>query len=704
MTNIYLLNGFAGFLIALSVAALTQNVFFSFLPHIPIKAYVVSVLLTPLALLFTDYVFLRILRANQRIDTERLKNGILWMYILTFICFFIFVADTNILFDTPFLKDIYKSWTTYFFALIPLTLLLLYTLHGERGRILEIVHRLILISMLLISLNMGSYLIFNELHRYNENTINFQIVLNPIVQVFLGNGSLVETKSQYGLYGQFFEPILRIVGFNLTAITSIFAALVASSLFMIGLTLYKVMHNKMLALIGFIAYIFAHYFATTLWPGELYLQYWPIRTLFPAVAFFLFYRHLKNPSWASFTVGAFILSLGVLWNMDVGIVSFASYILSSCLLSYSENNTLAARTKKILLKLTYSIAILASTFFAFALYIRVRYLAWPDFSFLSESQGAFLGEYVHLHFGQYNLWIMVVAVYIVGLAYIIRRLKEGNLTPHSLMIAFCIFLGLGILTYHANNAWPQVLGACAYPSLFVILIYIDFALKNKNKLISFSDLKVNLLNPQKLIVAGFIGFFVFLSTVFFLNLSGPYIKPWVRIHELLYPDASNDKAIWALPSDNQTKMGCKYILVRDLVGPNKTEELSTYLIRAKALEEYFNGINENIKGKKIIIFSMWDASLYLKLQAPSALNITDAHHAKIGNQFPHIIERINEKRAEWIIFDTDKMFTIGSDEEQYKKVLAAIEENYIQVKTLPVGKSYYGEWSDSSLIIFHRAE
>jgi hypothetical protein len=47
------------------------------------------------------------------------------------------------------------------------------------------------------------------------------------------------------------------------------------------------------------------------------------------------------------------------------------------------------------------------------------------------------------------------------------------------------------------------------------------------------------------------------------------------------------------------------------------------------------------------------------------------------------------------------MFTIGSGEAQYKTVLSAIENNYTKVATLPVGKSYYGGWGDSALIIFH---
>ena len=233
---------------------------------------------------------------------------------------------------------------------------------------------------------------------------------------------------------------------------------------------------------------------------------------------------------------------------------------------------------------------------------------------------------------------------------------------------------------------------------FVDLVLIQrFALKS-NRFFNWFGMGL----PRFFIVFCFLVFICILNILYFSVFNGPYVKPWVRIHELIYPSISNNKAIWALPSDDGEKMGVKYILVRDLVGDNRTKELSTYLKRIKVLEDYFSGVGVRVEGAKIMVFSMWDASIYMQLKAPSALNITNAHHAGIGNQFPHILGRVKEHAADWIIFDTDKMFSIGSGEVSYIAVLAEIKQNYKHVATLPVGKSYYGGWNDASLLIFRK--
>ncbi len=80
---------------------------------------------------------------------------------------------------------------------------------------------------------------------------------DPIVQLLLGKALLIDLPSQYGLYPYFLEPFIRFFGGNsIASITSAFAFAMVVTLSLFSLALYKMVENKLLAMVGFIAIIY----------------------------------------------------------------------------------------------------------------------------------------------------------------------------------------------------------------------------------------------------------------------------------------------------------------------------------------------------------------------------------------------------------------------------------------------------------------
>ena len=75
----------------------------------------------------------------------------------------------------PYKAVIYKEITTYFLALIPFGAILSYSYLSKSRK--KSLNYACAVALILLCAYMAYFLIFNEWHRYNENTINFQAVL-----------------------------------------------------------------------------------------------------------------------------------------------------------------------------------------------------------------------------------------------------------------------------------------------------------------------------------------------------------------------------------------------------------------------------------------------------------------------------------------------------------------------------------------------
>ena len=179
----------------------------------------------------------------------------------------------------------------------------------------------------------ASFLILNEFHPYNANSLNLSIVIHPIIQSTFGVGLQSELRAQYGMYGEILAPVISFTNsifdreVSLTGLTLILALIFFISYFSVYLFLSSHLHNKLFLGVSFIGFMYLSLFAVTTWPSELYYQYYPIRLLFPMSSLLVIIAVSRTKS-IVFIASAFAyLTIGLFWNLDVGLFTLLAVLV-----------------------------------------------------------------------------------------------------------------------------------------------------------------------------------------------------------------------------------------------------------------------------------------------------------------------------------------------------------------------------------------
>jgi len=647
-------------------------------------------------------------------------------------CIFLFVAVkvdwTFYHYWAPYKAKIYKEYLTYFLALIPFGATYSYFYLNKEKKTL--VNYACIAGIALLCGYMSYFLIFNEFHLYNENTINFQAVLYPLVQQTLGKAVHINQMSHYGGYTYFFEPFLKLTGLTILSVSSMFSFVFLSTLGLIAYTLYQIVENKILLLFGFIAYLFFHFFWASLWPHELYLQYYPLRTIFPAISFFLIAYYLKKPSLKFYISSIVILTLGLIWSLDVGAFALLVFIAAK-MFHILCNGQLSGREKikKIALYLAYSIITIASTLTIFAFYTKYRYGTFIDYSRMDIMTNHYTpdpGEWYFRHAPIGGGWITIrdgveygftqhtyvfgFISYLAAIAYSCYNLLKENKTYKNTLIFFIAALGLGILTYQINNKNTQIFAQCGYPFVFLCIIFADSSLKNIQEK-NFSTYGYKFLSITTIFIISFA------SIVFYQNIKRHHItREYSKIHQF-YPPQNLRNPLWSTQGDPGPK-STKYITMADIANGNPNNFRPPWVHRADDLQKFFKEQGEDLEGKKIVILSMWDGYIHLKLGVPSALPIPNAYHPLWGHQLgshkgwsrhdvegisseKRMYERIKKKDFDWFIMDTAGTLMNSHHGIYYLKIIRILlKQSGYTLHVIPTAPTHHNQWYHNEFLIY----
>ena len=613
----------------------------------------------------------------------------------------------------PYKAVIYKEIATYLLALIPFGAILSYSYLNKSTK--KSLNYACIAALILLCAYMAYFLIFNEWHRYNENTINFQVVLNPIVQAYLGKAVFIDQMSQYGGHTYFFEPILKMTGLSVLTVSSLFSFLLFSALALFAYALYQIVENKILLVFGFIAYLFFHFFWASLWPYELYLQYYPLRTIFPALSIFLAAYYFKKPSLKLFIFSIIVLTLGIIWSMDVGVFALGAFIVAklfhmACDKGLSSNE----KIKKIIYYLAYSIIAILSVFILFALYTKLRYGVFIDYSkmdliLIYYTRARNLTSISGLTFAHLNMPFLIGFIsYLIVLIYSGLNILKQRKDYKNTLIFLIAILGLGTLTYQINNHNTQIFAQCGYLFVFLLIIFADTSLKHiEGKNFSTYGYKA---------FAVFSVFLIsFTTAVFFLNIQRNHITTqYVRIHEFYPKIKPSDKDVWTTQGHvNHKKLGYKttgYVKMKDIAGGNPLNLLPPWMQRAEDLQNFFKKEEVDLKGKKVVIFSMWDGYLHLKLKVPSAISYPNAYHPfwhgsnhEKGPDKPRekqLYDRIKNREFDWIIMDTNHHLMMANHGYYYPIIRKLLKASNYTLMVLPTADTWYDGWKKNVFLIY----
>lgn len=433
-------------------------------------------LLTPI-LLFSWFFILKETIIKKIKNTNTLNVFFQKITLTSFILIFgLFLAD---FLQTPSYLTLLKNFlsTQMFAVLAALSLIFSTILVYKENLIPKKVIRIIctiLIFMVFLTLPLMSIFSIYNLNEGSHFTIHFNSVFHSVSQVFLGKELFVDLTNQYGLFPHLINPIFQLIGLTVFKFSIVMALFIMISYYAFYKFLNESINKKYLAFIGFVAIIFIGYFCSKPFQFyEVYFQYIPIRLLFPALSIFLSWKYFNNKNQILYFISFVVYAIAILWNIDTGLIVFLSWI---AVLIYQElTKNLGIKTVKNILKHVFcGLTILISIFILYSLAMKFNYGYFPDYKKLLCYQEIFYkyGFYM-LPMKFIHPWNLVILSYISGLGLSVKYLFTHKANPIDKSVFYLSVLGLGIFSYYQGRSHDFNLLPVCYPSLLLIVIYID---------------------------------------------------------------------------------------------------------------------------------------------------------------------------------------------------------------------------------------
>jgi hypothetical protein len=341
---------------------------------------------------------------------------------------------------------------------------------GGRGRLLRAAsHALVLALLALLAL----VCTYDQKGAYAGH-VHFNAMFDPVVQVQQGKALLVDYTNQYGLYPHFLQPVFACVGLSVLTFTAVMGLLTAGSYAALWVFLAGATRSRAAALLGLLALVYHNWFEGWAHSGEdLYFQYHPVRLVFPAALVLLAWHYLHRPGRGLYWGVSTLLAAGVLWNLDSGLPALLSW---AAFLTFGElcRRPCWSALFRGLLHLAAAAAALAGVTAAYAAYTFLGHGALPDFlGMLYYQRLYYLSGFSMVPMPLPGTWVLVVLVYLAGLASSFLALQSGRDTPRVRMTFLLSVLGTGLFSYYQGRSVSCVLSLASWPCFLLLALFLD---------------------------------------------------------------------------------------------------------------------------------------------------------------------------------------------------------------------------------------
>jgi len=288
----------------------------------------------------------------------------------------------------------------------------------------------------------------------SDNKYDFNAVYYSATQVYGGAPMLVDGFSNtYGLYAQMLNPIFQVTGLTPLTFSTTMAILLGLCFIFQTYFLLKFTSNKFLSLLGCLSLVFYPYLIYRLiLPFDCIFSMFPVRCIIFSTLLLIasFYIFQQKKIW--YFTGNILLSFLVLWNPEMGMITFISWL---ALLVYANFYTHKKKIAyvKIAKLIGGALLMLAAVFVVYAVIIRLFYGVFPDFIAMFRM----IFVFGSLGFGMLPMtmphpWMLLVIVYVAGFVYSLTRLFDKTITPKSSAVFLLSILGSGFFMYFVGRS------------------------------------------------------------------------------------------------------------------------------------------------------------------------------------------------------------------------------------------------------------
>lgn len=344
-----------------------------------------------------------------------------------------------------------------------------------------------IVFLSIVLLQIASWRLFGEnaVARSGDWDVDADAIFYSIGQVAAGRTLLADFPSQYGLYAMFLQPVFAAIGLSVFKVSAVYCALQVVSLAAAMAVVQSYLRDTAMRLAYALALI-AVTFCTMLFLMErqnFYLQYWPTRFFWPAVALFAFHRYTRHHTlWRAAAV-SFAGAIGSLWNADSGLIivlSFAGaltarwYALQVC----SVPSTAQERTH-IFRAMGLHIAVVTACFLLAAAWLASNAGSAIDWDGLTRYQKTFYGlGFMMLPMPMYpSSWMTVLGIYLMGLMVAVQIWTFNAHSRFAELLVFLALLGTGLFVYYQGRAHPLNLVSVCWPAVTMTALLADRTLR-----------------------------------------------------------------------------------------------------------------------------------------------------------------------------------------------------------------------------------
>lgn len=324
-----------------------------------------------------------------------------------------------------------------------------------------------------------------------QNKYEFNTIFYSQAQVYGGGAMLLDgLYNNYGLYPHFLHPLFCVTGLDVRLFSTVMAVLLALCFVFQAFFLHAFLRHKLFFFFGCAAILFMPYLNMKLLVAfTASFNTWPVRYLTFSTLLFVSSFYIKTgKTWIYYLVSV-LLSMLILWNPEMGIVSFLSWIALLCYMNFYTHTATGLKVSglRLVKHIVIPLAILAGVCLLYGLLILLSYGAFPDFMLLFNVMAGFgsLGVGA-LPMPLIHPWNFVALMYVLGLIYSITKLMNKTITPTSGAVFLLSILGSGLFMYYVGRShhWPLTGICCPALMLLAILCNELWLIVKKHQLIS----------------------------------------------------------------------------------------------------------------------------------------------------------------------------------------------------------------------------
>jgi len=291
-------------------------------------------------------------------------------------------------------------------------------------------------------------------------TYGLDAVADSLSQSVNGHHLLVDFPHIYGGYEEMLAPAVRLLPVGIGSLIAVLAAPgIAGMLCLLLVARLIVRRPAPLFLCG-LALLGAGYLPST---HDLTFGYGTARCFFPPLGLLAATLYFLRATPLRYAVTTGIAAVAPVWNLDSGLVLWASWLGTLLIMSLARRDYAGAARH-----LAGQALALVAAGLAFLLYLRLVSGQWPDMGLLFYFQKLVLGAgYFCVGLVVPDMWIFVATLYLAALAVVFlacQRQRANGRTAVTLMLAL---LGLGLFSYFMGRSVESNLVGVAYPALLL---------------------------------------------------------------------------------------------------------------------------------------------------------------------------------------------------------------------------------------------